>query len=67
MECGGLQMKLPKYLYEIDIVVECKEYKGRGEFLFGAKSIYDLISNHFHFKYNISSSLSTWGLFLVFT
>ena len=33
MECGGPKMKLPKYLYEIYILVECKEYKGREFFL----------------------------------
>ena len=57
MECGGSLLKLLKYLYEIEIVLDWKEYEDRGEFFFGVKSIYDLLSNSFHFKYNISLSL----------
>jgi len=55
MECEESLMKLIKYLYEREIVVECKgKDKGRGEFFFGAKSMYDLLRNPSHFKYSSS-------------
>lgn len=44
MECEESLMKLLIYLYEREIVVECKcKDKGRGEFSFGAKFVYDLL------------------------
>ena len=54
MECEESLMKLLKYLYEREIVVEFKDKdKGRGEF-FCAKSMYALLRNPYHFKYNSS-------------
>jgi len=44
-------MKLLKYLSEKEIVVECKgKDKGRGESLFCANFLYDLLQKPSHFK-----------------
>ena len=44
MECEESLMKLLKYLYEKEIVVECKgKDKGRGEIFFSAKFVNDLL------------------------
>ena len=42
MECVGSLMKLLKYLYEREIIIECKgRYNCRGNFFFGTKFVYD--------------------------
>ena len=55
MECEESVMKLLKYLYEREIIVDCKgNDKGRGDLFFGSKCMYNLLRNPSHFKYNNS-------------